>query len=258
MICPLYKQSIHELFGNSQDVTNLFGFQEYFIRKTNGKDADFPAAETYNKLLPHEIEAICKTKLPKRPLLEFDFEPWEKQHPGFRYLHRLKAYWTIRGAPNPFGAAIWHALPPANPEWGARLIDGLTYPNNLHEMEQIFLTKPTPSARLILERCPQMAMIHALRGDVSEPYWWAMLSVTEHATPNLSKECSDGYPGFTDKELAYRVRRIHKDEIKPALCERLDSVNRGTCDLCRFKGVIRSPIALGYENEPKNRNGVGR
>lgn len=81
------------------------------------------------------------------------------------------------------------------------------------------------------------------------------MSITEHCTPNLSRECSDGYPGYTDNELAYRVERIHNDEIKPALCERMDIVNKGGCDMCKFKGSIRSPIALGYEHEPKKKVG---
>jgi hypothetical protein len=101
-------------------------------------------------------------------------------------------------------------------------------------------------------------MIYALRGDVPEPYWWAVLSITEHATPNLSRECSDGYSGFTEEELSYRVGRIHDDGIKPALCERMNEVNHGVCDQCKFKGDIRSPIALGYEHEPKSRKVIAQ
>lgn len=113
-----------------------------------------------------------------------------------------------------------------------------------------------PDIRKILDRCPQMAMIHALRGNVTEPYWWAALSITEHATPNYSRQCSDGYPGFSDEELGQRVERIRREKTKPALCTRLDSVNRGVCNVCRFRGVVRSPIALGYEHEPKRKSGV--
>lgn len=111
--------------------------------------------------------------------------------------------------------------------------------------------RPKPDVNLIIQRCPQMALVRALGGDVSEPYWWASLSITEHAEPNLSRECSDKYPEFRESELDYRIRRIREEQIKPALCSRFDDVNRGICPGCRFYGVIRSPIALGFEREPK-------
>jgi hypothetical protein len=98
-----------------------------------------------------------------------------------------------------------------------------------------------------------MAMIHALRGDVSEPYWWAALAITENATPNLSREFSDGYPKFSEDELAERVARIHSEKKRPALCDRIDSVNSNVCAVCRFRGSINSPIALGFEHEPKRK-----
>jgi hypothetical protein len=241
---------------SSSEIKLLFGFPEYRIHKINGIDADYPAAKTYDKFTPDEIHTLCK--LDTAMYKKYGFQRWEEQSPASRFSYRLKAYWTVRGATDTCNS---HVVPPSPPDlefdaWAK--VMGWVYPMNLREAEELYLPKLTPCVRLIIERCPQMTMIHALRGDVSEPYWWAMLSITEHATPNLSKECSDGYPGFTDKELAYRVNRIHKDQIKPALCERLDSVNRGICDLCRFKGVIRSPIALGYENEPKSRKEVVR
>ncbi len=111
--------------------------------------------------------------------------------------------------------------------------------------------RPKPDANLIIQRCPQMALVRALGGDVPEPYWWSALSITEHSEPNLSRECSDKYPNFRESELEYRVERIKSEGIKPALCSRFNDANRDVCPDCRFYGVIRSPIALGFEHEPK-------
>jgi hypothetical protein len=168
---------------------------------------------------------------------------------------------TDAGAAASFHLNLTSDIPPRDPFWEAECQaqgwgSGRPWPTCLRDIEEAFLIPAMPSAHLIIDRCPQLAMIYVLRGDVSEPYWWAVLSITERATPNLSRECSDGYSGFSDEELAYRVGRIHDEDIKPALCERLDGVNRGVCNLCRFKGIIRSPIALGYEHEPKQKKAV--
>ncbi len=228
--------------------------------RVNGRALDYPAAETYDKLTPDEIKAICDSIQQSWCRGPHSMESWEEQTPARRLNNRQMAYWAIRGAEDPVVPAMHHGDidgfyldPVSRAEYKA---NGWFAGTSLRELEQCFLPKPTPDANLIIERCPQMAMIHALRGNVSEPYWWAALSITEHAMPNLSRECSDGYPGFSDEELAYRVGRIHKDEIKPALCERLDKNNPKVCNICKFKGAIRSPMALGYEHEPKHKKAV--
>jgi hypothetical protein len=111
---------------------------------------------------------------------------------------------------------------------------------------------PKPNVYKIIQRCPQMAVIHALRGDVSEPRWWAALRITEHCEPDLSRACSDGYPGFTDSELSERVARIHAEMKKPTRCAHFDDVSPNICTACRFSKQINSPMALGYEHEPKH------
>ena len=241
----------------------LFGFPEKRIVRVNGRALDYPAAETYDKLTPDEIKVICNEIQKSWTRGPHTMMKWDEQSPAQRLGNRLMAYWYLRGVEDSYDASVWHSSLTNYPDpavaaeyrangWGFRTIGGAP-PENLRELEQLFLSPVIPDARLIIDRCPQMAMIHALRGNVSEPYWWAALSIMEHATPNLSRECSDGYPGFSDEELAYRVKRIHTESIKPALCERLDQVNPCACSLCKFKGTIRSPMALGYANEPKKK-----
>lgn len=229
------------------------------IFEVDGRALDYPAAATYDKFSPMQIKALCEVDTPANSMFK-KMPPWETQCPAHRLFYRLKAYWTIRGANDPGRSATYHsslALPPAptNPTWVSecKARGYLPRPINLRELEKDALPPVVPNAYLIIERCPQMAMIRALRGDVSEPFWWAALSLTEHATPNLSRECSDGYLGFSEEELAGRVARIQREEIKPALCSRIAEVNRDVCNLCKFKGNIRSPIALGYKHEPKNK-----
>lgn len=224
---------------------------------------DYPASETYDKFTPQEIKALCEIKAPCNVMHRL-MPDWETQSESCRRFYRLKAYWTLRGATDPSTAAFLqqNAEIPFNPEWHAECmangwVNGPPWqPKTLRELEEEFLPAPTPNIDLIIERCPQMAMIHALRGDVSEPYWWAALSVTEHASPNLSRECSDGYAGFSEEELADRIARIHRERKKPALCERLNSVHPGECRVCKFWGQINSPIALGFKHEPRLKKGA--
>ncbi|MFA6312655.1 MAG: hypothetical protein WCV99_16890 [Sterolibacterium sp.] len=224
---------------------------------------DYPASTTYDKLTTEEIKALCEIDVPVN-WHGLHMPEWETIPESCRRFYRLKAYWTLRGATDPAWAAFSQeqAEIPIDPKWHAECIangwrKGLPWqPKTLRELERRFLPAPMPNIHLIIQRCPQMAMIQALRGDVTEPYWWAVLSVTEHASPNLSRECSDGYAGFSDDELNERVNRIHTEGKKPALCERLNSLNANVCSVCKFWGLIRSPIALGFTHEPKRRKGT--
>ncbi len=222
-----------------------------------GRALDHPASATYDEFSPEQIKALCEIATPVNQMFR-KMPPWETQNPGLRMFYRLKAYWTVRGASDPGMAASFHGdllLPPPvyDPAWAAECkARGWRHPpKNLRELEERVLPPAIPNALRIIDRCIQMSRIRELRGDVSEPYWWAALSITEHASPNLSRECSDGYPGFSEAELAERVARIHREETKPALCSRLNDVNPNLCVLCKYRGSIRSPMALGYEREPK-------
>ncbi len=222
---------------------------------------DHPAPNIYNNLTPQQVEALCEIDTPvnKRRTV---FGNWDLQRADQKRYFRLKAYWTLRGAIDPEMAAYMQVLHEEifNAEWHAEcVVHGWIdmdwrAPKSLRELERLFLPQLSPDINQIIRRCPQMALIHALRGNVKEPYWWAALSITEHASPNFSRACSDGYPGFSDLELKQRADRIRVEGTKPALCSRLDGVNPNICVVCRFKGVVRSPIALGYPNEPKKGN----
>ncbi len=231
-------------------------YPESKIYEVNGRALDHPAAGTYDKFTLEQIKALCEIDTPTNRMFR-KMPPWETQNPGLRLFYRLKAYWTVRGAADPGYPATLHSalsLPPDyDPAWEAecKARGWASWPKNLRELEEHVLPPVESNSNLIIERCGQMAMIRALRGDVSEPFWWAALSITEHSTPNLSRACSNGYPKFSEEELAYRVARIRDDDIKPALCTRFDDVNKNVCKLCKYKGSIRSPMALGYEHEPK-------
>lgn len=220
---------------------------------------DHPASEVYDNFTFEQIAALYELARQKWPRMEC-IGDWDTLSEYDKRRYKLIAYWELRGAKDSSIAAMEQMG--AELPYSQLVADesrqfgwGYWRPQTLKELEDVFLPKPTPNIHRILQRCPQVAMIHALRGNVTEPYWWAALSITEHATPNYSRQCSDGYPGFSDEELGQRVERIRREKTKPALCTRLDSVNRDVCSVCRFRDVVRSPIALGYEHEPKSKAG---
>lgn len=197
----------------------------------------------------HSVAPAVSDRFRKMP-------PWDSISEGQQHFYRCQAWWTLKGASDPGLAAAkqQHGESPIDEAWDAVCRTHgwrVWHPRTYQELEAEFLPRPVPNIKLILARCPQMAMLHALRGDVSEPYWWAGLSITEHAEPNLSKECSDGYPRFSEAELRYRQKRIKDEGTKPARCTRLASVNPGVCEHCRFRRAVNSPIALGFDNEPR-------
>lgn len=227
------------------------------MKATSGDERlfDYPAPETYNRFTLEQIKALCEIDIPMNQMHRL-MPDWETMSESLQRFYRLKAYWALRGAKDPGYAAAMQPMvvEPYDKKWHIYCVArGWRYwrPTCLRELEKEFLPAPMPSIHSIIKRCPQMAMIHALRGDAYEPFWWAALSITEHATPNLSRECSDGYPGFSDEELSERVARIHREKKKPALCARLNNINSNVCAGCKFQGSIKSPIALGFEHEPK-------
>lgn len=230
-----------------------------------GKHCDFYPANPYHIEMPPafndmswgQVEFLCEIA-PGTPEQFGPIGPYEALTAGQKRFFHLKAWWAFAGAKDPGLAAAAQTMSegPIDEEWDRECQSRgwpVWHPKSYSELEAKFLPHPTPSITLIMARCPQMALLHSLGGDVTEPYWWAGLSVTEHAEPNLSRDCSSGYPQFSDAELEYRQRRIKDEGVKPALCQRLDCVNPGVCQHCRFNGIVNSPIALGFENEPRGR-----
>ncbi len=182
----------------------------------------------YYELKPEHIKFLADLDIGKRA--DWKMPPWGTLPPNKHRWFQLKAWWALMGVKSPGMAATVQSMveAPIDHGWDAECRQRgwpVWHPTHYRELEKKFLPKPKPSVKLIMARCPQMALLHALGGNVSEPYWWAGLSITEHAEPNISKECSAGYPSFSVAELEYRQNRIKNEDIKPALCKRLNASN---------------------------------
>ncbi len=225
----------------------------------NRRPIDFPAADLYGSLSPDQVKALCEIDIPGNQMNRI-MPPWNSMSPQCQEFFRKKAYWVFRGSEYPTVSAFLQVEAESLFAKNTRVqqtADGEWVPappwkpTTLRELEDRFLPKKPPSIHKIIQRCPQMAVIHALRGDVCEPRWWAALRITEHCDPNLSRECSNGYDDFTDEELQDRVARIHREGKRPTRCTHFADISPNICDACRFNGKINSPMALGFEHEPQ-------
>jgi Family of unknown function (DUF5906) len=101
---------------------------------------------------------------------------------------------------------------------------------------------PSDLAKVVAE-CPAMAEIAAVKGDVPEPQWRAMLGLVKHVAngENWAHELSSGYPSYDPDETK---RKIDAWAAGPTTCAEF-SKHTKACDGCAHKGKITSPIVLG-------------
>lgn len=111
---------------------------------------------------------------------------------------------------------------------------------------------PPASAHQIATYCAQIAHYRDVRGNVSEPYWHAALGLLKHTVEGraICHEWSNGHPEYDEQD---NDRKIDRWQKAPPTCTTFNDANPGGCDGCRFRGEIKSPIALGGhlpESEP--------
>ncbi|MDK2889107.1 MAG: hypothetical protein PWP72_1985 [Thermoanaerobacter sp.] len=101
-----------------------------------------------------------------------------------------------------------------------------------------------PEAALILERC---AFIRHCRDDaaiLSEPEWYAMLTIMARTDGGreLCHELSRPYPRYSERETEDKIRHALEDAA-PRTCERIRRDFGTYCQGCRER--VTSPIVLG-------------
>lgn len=100
------------------------------------------------------------------------------------------------------------------------------------------------SALKIVEHCEVLAMYQKLRGNVSEPIWYAMIGLLRHCieAPQIIHEWSAGHPGYS---VAETDNKIAQHKMPPTKCDHFATICPGYCCDCEHSGKINSPIVLG-------------
>lgn len=102
---------------------------------------------------------------------------------------------------------------------------------------------PAKSLHKIIAHCPAMAEIAAVRGDVPEPHWRAMLGVVKFTVEGLdgAHEMSSGHDDYDPIETE---KKFAAWATGPTSCKEF-SRHTKACATCQYNGKIKSPVMLG-------------
>lgn len=91
--------------------------------------------------------------------------------------------------------------------------------------------------------CPQIAHAYTERETLSEPLWWAALSIAQACTDNQEAiiQLSQGHPEF-DPHEAFEKAAHSKG---PRTCKEYQLLNPAMCNGCIHRDRITSPVQLG-------------
>ena len=107
------------------------------------------------------------------------------------------------------------------------------------------------SAKIIAEKCNQMAIIRDARGDVDYEQWRGGLGLIKHCVEGseLAHEWSSGHPEY---EYEATETKLDSWEAGPTTCEFFSRCNPQGCQGCEHSGAIKTPMVLGrIVPEPK-------
>ena len=107
------------------------------------------------------------------------------------------------------------------------------------------------------EGCLQIRHIVKNSASLSEPLWYAGLSIAQHCTDRdtaihlLSKD----YVGYNEEATE---RKANQTQNKPQSCNTFNSVNPGVCEGCSYFNKITNPLSLGktFVASPTTKNPI--
>lgn len=105
----------------------------------------------------------------------------------------------------------------------------------------------------IVSRCPQFGELHATGGATAGyDMWWGMMTVLRHCSDPTSwiEPLAGKHPTYNYDANVEKLEDAAAQEHGAGLCDRFRMLNPAPCGSCKHAGKVRSPIALGYEDEP--------
>lgn len=140
--------------------------------------------------------------------------------------------------------AISAALASLVPEQEPDVLPPPPSPKRVSEINKDVLVEgPPKSLKRIVPKCAAMADAMRARGDVSEPYWRAMLGVIKHTVEGdvAAHRFSSGHPQYNARETQ---RKLDNWKTGPATCAEF-AKHCDRCAACPQAGKVKSPITLG-------------
>lgn len=109
---------------------------------------------------------------------------------------------------------------------------------------------PTPDSALILDEEKGCKFLHFMKvqpNEVTEPMWYAGLSILGHLSRERAHEYSKGHKSYTYEETETKINQA-MTASGPRTCENINNL-WGKCQTCpHFKTDLKSPILIRSEN----------
>ncbi len=108
-------------------------------------------------------------------------------------------------------------------------------------------TSTPGDADKIADKCAQLNLMRASKGDITEPLWYACIGVLIHCHngDEIVQQWSSGHPQYDESETADKIQQWKDAEVGPSTCANLGASNLSSCVGCPCNGKIKSPIMLG-------------
>ena len=106
---------------------------------------------------------------------------------------------------------------------------------------------PPSYGAVVATKCSQLAQFRDLKGNVSEPIWYASLGVLAFCEDGdtLAHEWSSGHPEYSPADTDEKLEHWEASAGAPTTCEHFKTINPEGCQGCPFADKVRSPISLG-------------
>lgn len=100
------------------------------------------------------------------------------------------------------------------------------------------------SAKVIAEKCNQMAIVRDTRGNVDYEHWRGALGIIKHCMEGdeLAHEWSSGHPEY---DFNATEEKLISWEAAPTTCQFFSNCNPSGCANCPSLGKINTPMVLG-------------
>lgn len=104
----------------------------------------------------------------------------------------------------------------------------------------------TPDTKTILEECQFIKQCQVHPEKVSEPEWYAMLSVVGRLSEGqkLAHKMSEGHPKYSFEETEAKLAQSISGSSGPRTCTNINAISGGKCVGCKHRGKITSPILI--------------
>lgn len=103
----------------------------------------------------------------------------------------------------------------------------------------------------LVTACQQVRGVVAVKGNVSEPLWYATLGLVRYCEDGkkAAHYISKGHPDYSFDDTEHKLFQLESKMVGPTTCEKIESVNPGGCDGCPRKTTVKSPLTAARYTE---------